>query len=232
MKRFWKEAAAAPDAEGGHAILLDGRPVRTPLRASLAVPSAELAAAIVAEWNEVAGDIDPRAMPLSGLANASIDRVAPDAASFAAGLARYAESDLLCYRAADPPPLVERQAAAWDPLLDWARHRYDIGFVTAEGIIHRAQPDATIARLGEAVAALDPFTLAALSKIVTIGGSLVIALALLEGEITPDDAFDTAHLDELWQAEQWGEDDLATDARENHRADFLAAARFLALLRG
>lgn len=232
MKRFWTNATTADDGAGGHAILLDGRPVRTPLRAALAVPSALLAAAIAEEWNDSAEVIDPRAMPLTGLSNAAIDRIAPDAAAFAAGIARYGESDLLCYRAADPPPLVERQAAAWDPLLDWARHRYDIAFVTTEGVMHRAQPDATIARLGEAVAALDPFTLAAMSKVVTIGGSLILGLALLEGAIAPDAAFDTAHLDELWQAEMWGEDSLATATRAHHRADFLAAARFLDLLRG
>jgi chaperone required for assembly of F1-ATPase len=169
-------------------------------------------------------------MPLTGLANAAIDRIAPDPAAFARGLAAYAETDLLCYRADSPAKLVDRQAASWDPLLDWARDRYDVHFETVAGIIHRPQPDETVQRLAAAVAAHDSFHLAALQPLVTITGSLVIALALAEGRIDAEQAFAAAHLDELWQAEQWGEDALATEARENRRADFKAAARLLGLL--
>ena len=222
MKRFWKEVTVV---DGG--IRLDGRVVRTPARAELVVPTHALAEAIAEEWRAQGDEVDPRAMPLTGLANAAIDRITPE---FAADLARYGETDLLCYRADGPDALVARQAASWDPLLDWARGRYDIHFELVTGIMHRPQPAATVTRLAEAVTSCDAFTLAGLQPLVTISGSLVTALALLEGVIDAEDAFDVTHLDELWQAEQWGEDELATDAREVRREDFLAAAHFLYLL--
>ena len=229
MKRFYKLAAAMP-GEGGVAIQLDGRAVKTPARAPLVVPTEELAEAIAEEWNGQGEEIDPRSMPLTGLANAAIDRVAPDPAAFAAGLAAYGESDLLCYRADTPQPLVARQAERWEPLLDWARRRYDVDFEVATGIIHRPQPPQTVERLASAVTSRDPFRLAALSPLVTISGSLVIALALAEGEIGLDQAWAAGSLDEAWQAEQWGEDALAAAALEARRRDFAAAYRFLTLL--
>ena len=152
MKRFWKDVTVGAD----RTIALDGRPVRTPGRVPLALPTDALAQAVADEWRGVGETLDPRAMPLTGLANAAIDRIAPDAPAFAAGLAAYGESDLLYYRAVDPPELVARQEAAWDPLLDWARGRYDVHFEPTAGIVHRAQPPATLARLAEAVAAYDP----------------------------------------------------------------------------
>ncbi len=229
MKRFWKEVAAVP-AAGGHDIHLDGKPVRTPGRVPLTLPSPALAEAVAGEWRNAGETIDPRAMPLTGLANAAIDRIAPDPAAFAAGLAKYGESDLLCYRADHPLELLLRQQAAWDPLLDWARTRYGIDPFTTTGVMHRPQSADTIARLGEAVAARSPFELAALSPLVTITGSLIAALALLEGFAAPDDIWSAANLDEDWQAEHWGEDDLARQARATRRADFDAGARFLSLL--
>lgn len=225
MKRFYKDVSVADGA-----ILLDGRVVKTPARAPLAVSAPALAEAIAAEWRAQHETIDPRAMPMTGLANAAIDRVAPDPATFARPLAAYAETDLLCYRADGPADLVAEEEAAWDPLLDWARNRYDVHFVTTAGIVHAPQPPATVARLAEALAGRDAFALAALSPLVTIGGSLVTALAVAEGAIGAEAAFDATHLDELWQARQWGEDSLATTAREARRGDFLAAARFLSLL--
>jgi chaperone required for assembly of F1-ATPase len=229
VKRFYKEAAVAA-GEGGFAILLDGRPVRTPARNALAIPTETLADAIAGEWAAQGERIDPQSMPLSGLANAAIDRVAPDPAAFARGLAAYGESDLLCYRAEGPEPLVRRQQELWDPLLGWARRRYDVEIATATGIVHRAQPAATLARLGRAVAAFDPFRLAALSPLVTISGSLVIALALAEGEIGIDRAWAAAELDETWQAERWGADPLAAAALDARRRAFDAACGFLSLL--
>ncbi len=169
-------------------------------------------------------------MPLTGLANAAIDRVMPDPTAFARPLADYAESDLLCYRAEAPAELVARQAEAWDPLLDWARTRFDIAFVVTTGIVHAPQPPATVARLSEALLARDAFALAAMSPLITIGGSLVTALALAEDAMDADRAFDVTHLDELWQAERWGEDRLALEARASRRRDFMAAAEFLDLL--
>jgi len=226
MKRFWKEVTL--DADNG--VQLDGRPVRTPGRAPLALPTAALAEAVADEWRAVEETIDPRAMPLTGLANAAIDRIAPDPAPFAAEVARYAESDLTCYRADSPAALVERQRAAWEPLLDWARQRYDVHFETTAGVMHVAQPQATLDRLAEAVAARDPFTLAALQAIVSATGTIVGTLALAEGAIDADTLWRAAQVDEDWQLEQWGEDELATRAREAKRASFDAAARFLAAL--
>lgn len=225
MKRFWKEVAVADGA-----ILLDGRAVRTPARAPLILPTPALAEAIADEWRAVGEEIDPRAMPLTGYANAAIDKIGPDTAAFAAGLALYGETDLLCYRAENPPQLAMRQAEIWDPLLDWARKRYDIAFVVTVGIVHRAQPPETLARLSAAIAARRAFELAALSPIVTIGGSLVVALMLAENALTPDAAFEATHLDELWQAELWGEEWMAADARALRRADFASADRLLRLL--
>jgi len=226
MKRFWKDVTV--DADLG--VRLDDRPVRTPGRAPLLLPTAALADAIAEEWRAVDGDIDPRAMPLTGMANAAIDRIAPDPAAFAAGLAAYGESDLLCYRADSPPDLVVRQAALWNPPLDWARDRYDVHFEIVAGVIHRPQPDATIERLGAAIAVRPAFQLAPLSPIVTITGSLVLALALAERAMDTDAVWAAANLDEDWQAEQWGEDELAIKARETRQRDFEAAARFLSLV--
>lgn len=226
MKRFYKTVSVT--AERG--ILLDARPVRTPRKALLTLPTNALAEAAAEEWRAQDVEIKPETMRLSGLANAAIDLIAPDTKTYAAGLAVYAESDLLCYRADDPPELVARQLAAWEPILDWAQTRYDVTFTRVSGIMHQAQPGNSIARLGAAIGARNAFELAALSHIVTISGSLVIALAVLERAIEADAAFDAAHLDELWQAEQWGEDWMAADARTLRRADFVSACRFLRLL--
>lgn len=225
MKRFW--TCVTLDDE--RVVHLDGKPVRTPGRVPLALPTRALAEAVADEWRAVAGEIDPRAMPLTGLANAAIDRVLPDPALFARGLATYAESDLLCYRAESPDDLVARQCAAWDPLLEWARRRYDVHIETTAGIVHRAQPSATRVRLGDAIAARDPFALAALSPIVTIGGSLIAALALAERAATPEQVWNAVTLDEDYQAEQWGRDPLAQAGIEARRRDFDAGVRFLFL---
>ncbi|MFE8584752.1 ATP12 family chaperone protein [Sphingomonas sp. NCPPB 2930] len=226
MKRFWTNVGVDAD----RVVRLDDRPVRTPGRAPLALPTPALAEAVAGEWRAVEETVDPRAMPLTGLANAAIDRIGADPAPFAQGLARYAETDLLCYRADSPPELVERQDRVWNPLLDWARDRYDVHFTLVSGIMHRPQPDATVDRLAQAVAALDAFRLAALSPVVTITGSLVLALALLEGAAEPDAVWIAAHVDEDFQAEIWGEDYLAIEARDGKRREFDAAVRFLAAL--
>ena len=229
MKRFWKSVDIAPQ-EGGWGVRLDGRPVRTPARALLVLPSEALGRAVADEWASAGEKIDPAAMPLTGLANAATDRVAPDKDAFASGLARYAEGDLTCYRAEGPAGLVERQEQHWDALLNWARRRYDVDFQTTSGVIHVPQADATVRQLGQAVAALDPFQLAGLSPLVTIGGSLVAALAVVERAFTPEQAWEAVTVDDQWQAEQWGEDAEAQAALENRRRDFFASARFLELL--
>jgi len=229
VKRFWK-SVSVEGSESGWTVQLDGRPVKTPARAALDVPNEKLAGAIAEEWRAVGETIDPRAMPMTGLANAAIDRVAADPATFAAGLARYAEADLLCYRADGPQPLAARQAETWDPLLAWARRRYDVDFVVTDGVMHVPQPAATVEQLGHAVAALDPFRLAGLSPLVTIGGSLVAALAVLEKAVATEAAWEAVSLDERWQLEQWGADAEAKTALDLRRGDFLAGAAFLALL--
>jgi chaperone required for assembly of F1-ATPase len=229
MKRFWKDVAVERE-DGGWTIKLDGRRVKTPARASLLVPTESLANAVADEWRTVGQAIDPRAMPLTGLANASIDRVAPARQAFAEGLAEYAEADLACYRADGPRELIARQEQSWDELLGWARRRFDVDFVTTSGLMHVAQPQATVERLAHAVAALDPFRLAGLSPLVTIGGSLIGALAVLEKALTPEQAWDAVSVDDRWQLEQWGSDKEAEKALENRRRDFFAAARFLELL--
>ena len=229
MTRFYSHATLRA-AQGGFEILLDERPVKTPARRPLLLPTEPLARAVAEEWNAQGEKVDPRSMPLTGLANAAIDRVAPDAESFARGLAAYGENDLLCYRAEGPSSLVARQAELWDPLLAWARRRFDVDFEIVCGIMHRPQHEATLRQLAHAVAARDPFALAGLSPIVTIGGSLIVALALAEEAIDLDTAWSAATLDEAWQAEQWGEDAEAAAALEARRHDFAAAYRFLTLI--
>ena len=229
MKRFWKEVGVERESEGW-SIALDGRPVKTPARAPLIVPSEALAHAIAEEWRSVGGEVDPRAMPLTGLANAAIDRVAPERLAFAGRLAHYAEADLAWYRAEWPPELVQRQADAWDRLLAWARRRYDVDFCVTSGLMHVPQPQATIERLAYEVAALDPFRLAGLSPLVTTGGSLIAGLAVLEKAISADEAWGAVSIDDRWQLEQWGSDAEAEKALESRRFDFMAGARFLELL--
>jgi chaperone required for assembly of F1-ATPase len=229
VKRFWRVASVV-ESDGGFGIALDGRRVKTPARADLAVPTRALAEAIAAEWNECGETVDPRAMPLTGLANAAIDRVAPDKQAFAASIARYAESDLTCYRADGPPALVQRQEEAWDALLAWARRRYDVDFACVSGVMHVPQPVETVLKLGHAVTTLGAFQLAGLSPLVTIGGSLVAGLAVLEEVMPADDAWEAVSIDDRWQLEQWGDDAEARAALDARRRDFLAAARFLDLL--
>ena len=231
MKRFWDEAKAEP-AETGWRIALDGRAVKTPAKHDLLLPTEQLGYGVAAEWNGQEGDIDPRAMPLTGLANAAIDVIAPDPQRFAAELAKYGETDLFCYRVDKPAELQRRQCDAWDPMLEWAMQRYDIGFKTTNDIVHRPQPEATIERLNAATAALDPFTLAALSPLVTIAGSLVAGLALVERAFGEDEVWDAIRLDEDWQQSQCGEDEEAIAARDAKRREFAAAMRFLRLLGG
>ena len=229
MKRFWKTAEAVT-AGNGWAVRLDGRPLRTPGQAPVAVPTQALAEAIAREWQSAEDSVDPRAMPLTGFANAAIDRVAPQCAAFVAGLARYAEADLACYRADGPAALVARQEQQWDALLGWARWHYEVDFEVTAGITHVPQPPATVERLSHAVAALDAFRLAGLSPLVTIGGSLVAALAVVEGARTAEQAWEAVSIEESWQIEKWGTDPEAVAALANRRSDFLAAARFLELL--
>ncbi|WP_343345569.1 ATP12 family protein [Sphingomicrobium sp. XHP0239] len=232
MKRFWTEAKVVA-GDGAWGIELDGRTLKTPARADLRLPSEALAQAIAAEWNAAPQtDIDPREMPLTGLANAAIDRIAAQHDAFAADLAGFATNELLCYRAIHPDPLVERERAAWDPLLDWARERYDVSFEITQGVSPVDQPPATLERLAAAVAAEDAFALAGLSHLVRGGGSLIAALAVRHEAFSVETAWEAVEIDRLYQIEQWGADEEAEKAAAARREDFLAGARFLTLLSG
>lgn len=229
MKRFWTDAEAVEEA-GGWAIFLDSRPLRTPARASLLLPSRRLADAIVEEWRRSPDDVNPREMPLTGLANAAVDRIASDQGTFAAGVAKYAEADLICYRVEGPPALVARQHEHWDPLLAWARKRFDVEFRVTTALLHVPQPDETVRRLHQEVSALEPLVLAGLSQLVTIGGSLLAGLAIVEQALSVHEAWRAVSIDEHWQLEQWGSDAEAEFALENRKRDFFVAAQFVALL--
>ena len=226
MKRFWK-LSSIEAAGDGYAIRLDGRPVKTPMRAELVLPNMALAGAVRAEWDAVGDDIDPTLMPITGLANAAIDRIAADRVGFIDAIAAYGESDLFCYRAEEPDILVQRQADIWDRHLHWAQTRYDVNFTVVTGIMHQPQPAATLTRLQAAVAELDNWQLAAASKMVPITGSLVALLALTSSEVTAEALWPDLVLDELWQEEKWGADDFALKNRRDRQADYMAAARFL-----
>lgn len=231
MKRFYRTAATEATA-GGHAVALDGRRVRTPAKNQLIVPSATLAAAVAAEWEAQEDEIRPAAMPLTRLASTAIDRVAPQRAAVVQQVARYAGTDLVCYRAEHPPALAARQQAVWQPLLDWAVLRCDAPLEVTAGVIPKAQPAASLRAFAAAVAEHDDFTLTALHAATTACGSLIIALALIEGRIDAQEAFAASQLEESFQAAAWGEDAEQARRRRALAEDIEAAARFIALLRG
>jgi chaperone required for assembly of F1-ATPase len=226
MKRFWKIAALVP-ADNGFAIRLDDRPVNTPMRAELVLPNTAMAQAALAEWNDVGDVIKPAAMPITGFANAAIDRISADRAGFIDSIAAYGESDLFCYRADDPELLIQRQASAWDPHLKWAAGRYGIDFTIVRGVMHQKQPEATVHVVKSAVAALNDWQLSAASRIVPISGSLIALLALVERNVSAADLWNDLVVDELWQEEKWGADEYALKNRRDRQADFMDAARFL-----
>ncbi len=227
-KRFWTTASAQA-AEGGHAVLLDGRPVRTPAKAPLVVPTRALAEAIAGEWQAQGEAIDPRAMPLTRAANSAIDTVAAQFDEVAGMIAAYGESDLLCYRAEAPDALVRRQAAAWDPWLDWAETGIGARLVVTQGIVAVDQPRDSLARLADAVHGCTAFELTALHDLVALTGSLVLGLAVARGALDPVAAWPISRIDEVWQIEQWGDDEEAAAVAAAKRADFLRAHRFLML---
>jgi chaperone required for assembly of F1-ATPase len=231
MKRFYKETAVDL-GDGGHRILLDGKPMRTPAKAVLVAPTRALAEAIAAEWAEVPekADINVSHLPLTRLAATGHDRVTTQRTRVIEDTAKYAGSDMLCYRASEPETLVKRQQETWQPLLDWAAGRYGARLVVVEGLAFVDQPEEAVARLHEAVAAHSDLGLSALYNLTHISGSLVVALAVAEGHLSAADAFAAAQLDELYQIERWGEDPIATKRHAGIRHDIDASARFLALL--
>jgi chaperone required for assembly of F1-ATPase len=231
VKRFWTSAAVLADGDRW-GVALDGRPLRTPAGAPLRVPTPALAEAMAAEWNAQGDTVNPRSLPLTGLANAAIDRVMPDVPAFAARLAAWGQSELLAYRADHPPSLVAAQADAWDGWVAWFTHRHDAALTITTGVMHVAQPAATLARIGAAFAAFSPYQLAALDPVVSITGSAVLALAVADGALQAEGAYDAAHVDARWQAKHWGEDALAQAADTARRAELATAVRCLRLLAG
>jgi chaperone required for assembly of F1-ATPase len=227
-KRFYERATAEPAAGGGYALKLDGRGARTPARQPLVVPERAVADALAAEWNAVGERIDPAAMPLTKLVNSAIDRVAAEMEAVRDDILAYAGTDAICYRAEGPDSLTSAENAAWDPLLAWAKEALGARFALAGGIMHVRQDEAALSAIRQTVAGLDPFRLAALHVVTTLTGSALIALALATGRLTPDKAWDAAHVGEDWQMSQWGRDEMALERRAARRAEFDAAALVLA----
>jgi chaperone required for assembly of F1-ATPase len=227
-RRFYENVDVGEEVDG-FCVLLDGKPVRTPARRVLAAPTRALARALADEWAAQQDHVDPAKMPLTRLANSIIDGVVDRPAPVADEIANYLGTDLLFYRAGEPQGLVERQARHWDPLLVWARDALGARFLLSEGVIHVAQPAAALAAARAAIPA-DPWWLGALSSITTLTGSALIALALLRGAIAADDAWTAAHVDEDWNMDFWGRDEVALARRAFRFAEFAAAAKALALL--
>jgi chaperone required for assembly of F1-ATPase len=230
MKRFYRHAATVA-ADGRFAIELDGKMLRTPAKAALAVPSRALAEAIAEEWRAQEGQMRPQTLSLTRLASTAIDLIAPRRAEIVAEIAEYASTDLLCYRAEHPPELVQRQHQAWQPLLDWAALRYDAPLRVTAGVVPVEQPAASLRAYEAAVAAYEAMALAGLNLATRGCGSLVLALALVEGRIGADAAFAAAQLDESFEIERWGEDSEQTRRRNAVKDDIVLAARFIDLLR-
>jgi chaperone required for assembly of F1-ATPase len=231
MRRVYKDVETRP-LDNSWGVALDGKPLRTPATLELAVPNEVLASAIAAEWDAQQEEIRPATMPLTRLAATAIDRTSAQRDLVVAETAGYAGTDLLCYRAETPPALVARQDAVWQPLIDWAATRYGAALAVTTGIVPAPQSPAALRAFAAIVAGQDDFRLTALHTLTTASGSLVIALALLEGRLDAEAAFAAAQLDETFQIETWGEDTEAAARRRALAADIAAAARFIALLQG
>ncbi|MEW9919808.1 ATP12 family chaperone protein [Marimonas sp. MJW-29] len=227
-KRFWKEATVE-EAEGGFTVRLDARPVKTPAKRALILPTRAMAEAVAAEWNAQEEEIRPHLMPATKTTNAAIDKVATQHAEVAEMLAAYGDSDLLCYRADHPEGLVARQAEQWDPMLDWGAEALGARLEPRTGVIHAPQDPEALRILSERTHALSPFELAAFHDLVSLSGSLILGFAAAE-QVKPLDAlWDISRLDEIWQAEQWGKDDEAEQMAEIKKESFLHAGRMFTL---
>lgn len=229
VKRFYTSVDVREEADA-FAVLLDGRPVKTPAGHILRAPTRKLADAVAAEWRAQGEKLAPDTMPLTKSLNTALDRVAPNRAAIIEDLAKYAESDLLCYRADAPQELVRRQAVAWDPWLVWAAERFGARLAVTTGVSHVAQTDEALARVKVAVAAHDDHRLVVLHAGVTITGSAILGLAFAAGAVTAQAAFAAAQIDDLYQAELWGHDAEAEKARANRLADLKAAEAYLRLI--
>lgn len=231
MKRFYKTATAQAEADGTVSVRLDGRTMKTPAKADMRLPTLALAEAVAAEWDAQRDEVKPAEMPLTRLAATAIDRVQADPAFAIADIVRYSDTDLLSYRATDQAELSAKQAAVWQPLLDWFRDRFDVQLAVTSGIMAIPQPPELKSRLERVCAAYDAFHLTALHAATTNTGSVVLGLALLEGRVDARAASEASLLDELHQAGLWGEDAEAAQRRANLAADLHATVQFLALLK-
>jgi chaperone required for assembly of F1-ATPase len=229
MRRFYKTAGVAA-SDGGFRVTLDGKPVRTPAKLPLVVPSRRLAEGIAEEWLAQGETVDLRSLKLTRLASIALDLVEPRRGAVIAEVAKYAMTDLVCYRAESPPELAQRQHAAWQPLVDWATLRFDAPLAITSGILPATQPVATLTALTAAIAAYDTFRLAALHFATAACGSLIVALALVEGQLDAAAAFDVAELEQSFQIERWGEDPEQTRRRRELREDIAMAGQFVRLL--
>lgn len=228
-KRFYTEVSVA-ESGGGFAVLLDGKAIRTPARRPFEAPARALAEALAAEWSAQDETIDPARMPLTRLANTVIDGVVDAAKPVMEEITKYLGSDLLFYRAEGPQGLLDLQAERWDPVLDWARTHLGARFVLSQGVMFVDQPGEAVAAASAAIPD-DPWLLGGLHLMTTGSGSALLALAMLHGRITPDEAWLAADLDEEWNARTWGEDSLVRERRELRRLDMQAAATMLRLAR-
>jgi chaperone required for assembly of F1-ATPase len=229
VKRFYKEVSVAAAAEG-HQVLLDGRPVRTPARRALAVPSATLAAAVADEWRAQGETLQPASMALTRLISTAIDRMPALRAAAIDEVLGYAETDLLCYRAAAPADLADRQQQLWQPWLDWLARSHGVELVVTTEMLPVPQPETALARLRSSVEPLDDWRLVGLHAVTTALGSVVLGLALFEGEIDAEQAIAASLLDEQFEIERWGREREMERRHNALRYDVEAAARFLACL--
>lgn len=227
-KRFWK-ASAVTQGEGGFRVQLDGRAVKTPAKTDLILPTRAMADAVAKEWDAQEGRIDPLTMPVTRSANAAIDKVRIQHTEVADMLAAYGDTDLVCYRAAHPQALSERQAEAWDPVLDWAETTLSVRLIAVQGVVHNPQPTEALAVLSSRVHAMDPFQLAAFHDLVSLSGSLLLGFAAALDWRDAEEIWHLSRIDERWQEEQWGSDDEATAHAELKRQAFLHAKRFFDL---
>ena len=231
VKRVWTESTVTT-AEGGFTVTLDGRSVRTPLKTPLVVPTEALARAIAAEWDAQQEQVAPGTMPVTRSANAALDKVATQRQEVIALLTEYGTTDLLCYRAEGPEALVARQAEAWDPLLDWAAQRLGSRLFPVSGVMYQPQPKDNLAALNRPVDGMAAFALTGFHDLVTLSGSLVIGLAVHDDHLSAEAAWPLTRIDETYQQDLWGTDEEAAEMAARKRADFLHAARFIALSRG
>lgn len=226
MKRFY-EKTAVDAVDGGFRVLLDGRPLKTPAKAELLLPTEGLAEAVAEEWDAQTEEIVPDVMPITRLATTAVDRMPELRDAAVHEIADYAGTDLVCYRASEPDELVRRQHDAWQPALDWMAKRYDIAFETTVSLVPTPQPEATLARVRSVIEAIDDWPLVGVHAATTTLGSVVLALALWHGELGADAAADASHVDALFEIERWGEERDATKRHEALTRDVHGAALFL-----